>query len=64
MTIFWSGKSRIRHIERIRKSFENYFDGKAGVEVLGPVPAAVTKVNNKYRYRLSLSCKNTKEIRD
>ena len=31
--------------------------------ILGPAPAAVAKVNNRYRYRLILNVKNTKEIR-
>jgi primosomal protein N' (replication factor Y) len=33
------------------------------VTVLGPAPAAVTKVNNTYRYRLTISCHNTKPLR-
>ncbi|MEG2419928.1 MAG: primosomal protein N' [Oscillospiraceae bacterium] len=32
-------------------------------QLLGPAPASVAKVNNRFRYRLTLSCKNTKEIR-
>ncbi len=32
-------------------------------QLLGPAPAAVAKVNNRYRYRLILNTKNTKEIR-
>lgn len=32
-------------------------------QLLGPAPAAVAKVNNRYRYRLTLSVRNTKEIR-
>lgn len=31
--------------------------------LLGPAPAPVTKVNNRYRYRLVLNVNNTKEIR-
>ncbi len=31
--------------------------------LLGPAPAAVAKVNDRYRYRLILNTKNTKEIR-
>ena len=31
--------------------------------VLGPAPAAVAKVNNRYRYRLTLSCTNTRPVR-
>ena len=31
--------------------------------LLGPAPAAVAKVNNRYRYRIVLSIENTKDIR-
>lgn len=31
--------------------------------VLGPAPAAVLKVNNRYRYRLTICCPNTRELR-
>ncbi len=34
-----------------------------GVTVLGPAPAAVLKVNNRYRYRLTICCPNSKELR-
>lgn len=33
-------------------------------QVLGPVPAAVAKVNNRYRYRLTLMAQNTRPIRE
>ena len=32
-------------------------------QLLGPAPAPVAKVNYTYRYRLTLNCKNTKELR-
>lgn len=32
-------------------------------QMFGPAPAAVAKVNNRYRYRLTLSVHNTREIR-
>ncbi len=32
-------------------------------QLLGPAPAAVAKVNNRYRYRLILNTRNTKDIR-
>ncbi len=35
-----------------------------GVTVLGPAPAGVTKVNNRYRYRLTLRLTNSRETRD
>ena len=34
-----------------------------GYRLLGPAPAIVAKVNNRYRYRMILNIKNTKEVR-
>ena len=34
------------------------------IEVLGPAPAPVLKVNNRYRYRVLLVGKNDKATRD
>ena len=31
--------------------------------LLGPAPASVAKINDRYRYRLTLAAQNTKEIR-
>ncbi len=33
------------------------------VQILGPAPAAVAKVNNRYRYRLTVGAQNTKLLR-
>ena len=38
-------------------------DGGFAAQLLGPAPAAVARVNYTYRYRLTLDCKNTKELR-
>ena len=35
-----------------------------GLEILGPAPAPVVKVNNRYRYRLTVIGKNEKNLRD
>ena len=32
--------------------------------VLGPTPAKVSKINNNYRYRLALKCKNSAKVRN
>ena len=32
--------------------------------MLGPVPAAIAKVNNRYRYRLTLMAQNTRPMRE
>jgi primosomal protein N' (replication factor Y) len=47
---------------RLRGTLDNYFRG-SGIKLLGPAPAPVTKVKNRYRYRLLISCENTKQVR-
>lgn len=37
---------------------------KSGIIVLGPMPARVGKVSNRYRYRLLIKCKNSQPLRD
>lgn len=39
------------------------YQGQA-CRLLGPVPAAITKVNNRYRYRLTLVTENTRFMRE
>jgi len=35
-----------------------------GAEIIGPAPAGVVKVNNRYRYHVILRCKQNKIVRD
>lgn len=37
--------------------------GQSGVRILGPAPLSVAKVNNRFRYRISISCDDGKTIR-
>jgi primosomal protein N' (replication factor Y) len=37
--------------------------GGFAAQLLGPAPASVARVNYTYRYRLTLDCKNTRELR-
>jgi primosomal protein N' (replication factor Y) len=34
------------------------------LSIIGPVPYSVLRVNNKFRYKLILKCKNTKDFRN
>ncbi|MDR3309958.1 MAG: primosomal protein N' [Oscillospiraceae bacterium] len=34
-----------------------------GASVLGPAPAPIVKLNNKFRYRVTVMCENSKEVR-
>lgn len=53
---------------RFRQMLVQSLQGPSGsgivMQVLGPAPAVVAKVNNTYRYRLTLSCRNTRAVRD
>ncbi|NCB62884.1 MAG: primosomal protein N' [Clostridia bacterium] len=57
----------LRSCMRLRSSLDSWLTrapyAALEAKLFGPAPAAVAKVNNRYRYRLTLSCKNTKEIR-
>ncbi len=52
---------------RLRRSLEDWMARPPfralEAQLLGPAPASVAKVNDRYRYRLTLACKNTKEVR-
>ena len=52
---------------RLRRSLESWLARQPyaaeAPQLLGPAPAAVAKVNDRYRYRLTLIGKNTKEFR-
>lgn len=40
-----------------------FFQKDHALRLLGPTPAAVVKVNNTYRYKLTICCKNSKQVR-
>ncbi len=47
----------------IRSFFDTVLKGRNDVIVLGPAPLPVVRVNNRFRYRVNISCKNEKEMR-
>ncbi|MCD7927271.1 MAG: primosomal protein N', partial [Oscillospiraceae bacterium] len=57
----------LRACLRLRQSLERALEEECyrgmGLEVLGPAPASVAKVNNQYRYRLSIMGKNSRQLR-
>lgn len=55
----------LRTCMRLRHTLESWLTrpGSPQVLLLGPAPAAITKINNRYRYRLTLSGKNNKPLR-
>jgi primosomal protein N' (replication factor Y) len=48
----------------LRNELAQYLQSKQGIKILGPAPASVAKINNRFRYRISVSCRNTRQIRD
>ena len=57
----------LRTCMRLRRSLEGWLAQPPvrdwELPVLGPAPASVAKINDRYRYRLTLAAQNTKEIR-
>ena len=56
----------LRACMRLRRTLEGWLSQAGGAgegQLLGPAPAGVAKVNNRYRYRLTLMCKNTRPVR-
>jgi primosomal protein N' (replication factor Y) len=49
---------------RLLSSLKNYFSDVSNIKLLGPAPALVPKVKNRYRYRLLVGCENNKKARD
>ena len=47
----------------IREILERELAGQMQVNILGPAPYPVVRVNNKYRYRISLACAAGREVR-
>lgn len=48
----------------IRRGLEVFLEEREDVTVLGPAPAVVTRINNKFRHKVTIKCKNDKMIRD
>ncbi len=58
----------LRACARVRRTLETWCAEVAyhdiAMQILGPAPAGIAKVNEKYRYRLTLRCNNTKKVRN
>ena len=53
----------LRCASAIRNDLIGAFCDDPYVRVIGPAPYAVVRVNNKYRYRVTLMCRESKQIR-
>ncbi|MCL2392388.1 MAG: primosomal protein N' [Oscillospiraceae bacterium] len=50
--------------QKMHSALAGYLRGNSDIKFLGPAPAPIPKVNNRFRYRLLISCKNTRQVRD
>jgi len=54
----------LRCITSIRRTLLKHLaELGAGAEIIGPAPAGVVKVNNRYRYQVTIRCKQNKVVR-
>ncbi|NLB29685.1 MAG: primosomal protein N', partial [Clostridiales bacterium] len=59
-----SEEAVLRGCAVIRDSLKRYLEDEADTSILGPAPAPVARVKNRFRYRVTLMCRNTKRIRE
>lgn len=48
----------------IRDTLRRYFETDGEISVLGPAPAAIARINNRFRYRVSVLGVNDRRMRD
>lgn len=53
----------LRCCAAMRDMLRDGLSGRSDVSILGPAPLAVVKVNNRYRYRVNISCRADSDIR-
>ena len=53
----------IRSLNKAKSMLQGMFAPEDGVEIMGPVPFPVVKISDRYRYRLFLSCRANRHIR-
>ena len=56
-------ESVLRCCTVLRQALETQLDQNEAWTILGPAPASVVKINNRYRYRLTLTGRSTKRTR-
>ena len=54
----------VRACAKARSALDGYLDGQYRPQILGPAPAPITRVNDRYRYRIIIFGENNKNIRD
>jgi primosomal protein N' (replication factor Y) len=54
----------LRGCVTIRDSLAGYLKREPNISVLGPAPMPIPRINNRYRYRVTLLGGNTRAVRD
>ena len=54
----------LRCLTRAKQLLSGELRNRADVRILGPAPLAVTRVNNRFRYRLTLACADDRAVRE
>ena len=68
--ISFSGSEEIKTFETARKFSRSMMKtirttyNDLPLKIIGPVPSAIAKLNNKYRFKIVLKCKNNKRFRE
>lgn len=65
-TVTASGQNEatvLRCITEAKQIFTKELRDRADLRILGPAPLSVLRVNNRFRYRITLACTDSREIR-
>ncbi len=54
----------IRSLNAAKRILTKELGSRADVRILGPAPLSVVRVNNSFRYRLTIACKDDKFVRE
>lgn len=54
----------LRGCMTVENMLKSCTDNTDNLSIYGPAPAGIAKVNNRYRYRLSVCCQNNRAMRD
>lgn len=54
----------LRSLNTAKRILTKELSGRADVRILGPAPLSVVRVNNSFRYRLTISCKDDRAVRE
>ena len=54
----------LRVCTTVKQALSHYLKDQDGIKLLGPAPAPITRVNNRFHYRVTVACKESKLVLD